>query len=265
MALGSSSGRTVAGMVTAVLARVGAVVAVVAVIAVAGVVAASVAVGRLTDDLEPAVAANRAVVHDLTEMDAATSDWALTRSPSAVDAYEQARSRLSGHQGQVRAAAAESTGLSRLVAEQEDAVATWIADYAAVRLDADADGAPRQERRLTRLGDELIADVMAAHQDTQAALDARVRRADQQVTWVLRGTILGVVALAVLGALLLGRAKRRLLAELSDPLLALEAVVHKMARRETHVRAAELNVELNELLGRKDSLEEAWLALAEET
>ncbi|WP_126688327.1 sensor histidine kinase [Nocardioides ferulae] len=242
MALGASNGRTVAGLVTAVLARVGAVVCVVALVAVAGVVAASVAVSRLTGDLEPAVAANRAVLQDLTEMDAATSDWALTREPSAVDAYDQARSRLSGHQGQVRAAVAGSSGLSRLVSEQEEAVGLWISDYAAPRIARTGEGAAgslQQERRLSRAGDELYADVLSAHQQTQGALDARVRSADRQVTWVLRGTILGVVALAVLATLLLGRAKRRFLVELSEPLRGLESVVHKMARRESHVRAAE--------------------------
>ncbi|MGE0217548.1 MAG: ABC transporter ATP-binding protein, partial [Mycolicibacterium sp.] len=53
------------------------------------------------------------------------------------------------------------------------------------------------------------------------------------------------------------------LAKLDDRIAALHASMAEAAA--DHVRAAELNTELTELLGRKDSLEEAWLAAAEDS
>jgi predicted nucleic acid-binding Zn-ribbon protein len=53
------------------------------------------------------------------------------------------------------------------------------------------------------------------------------------------------------------------LAKLDDRIASLhESMAHAAA---DHVRAGELNSELNELLSRKDSLEEAWLAAAEDS
>ncbi|WP_137145287.1 ABC-F family ATP-binding cassette domain-containing protein [Mycolicibacterium sp. CR10] len=53
------------------------------------------------------------------------------------------------------------------------------------------------------------------------------------------------------------------LAKLDDKIASLhESMAHAAA---DHVRAGELNAELNEMLSRKDSLEEAWLAAAEDS
>ncbi|MDQ1554622.1 MAG: transport system ATP-binding/permease protein, partial [Microbacteriaceae bacterium] len=52
------------------------------------------------------------------------------------------------------------------------------------------------------------------------------------------------------------------LAKLDDLIAALHESMAEAAS--DHVRAGELNVELSELLARKESLEEAWLAAAEE-
>jgi len=53
------------------------------------------------------------------------------------------------------------------------------------------------------------------------------------------------------------------LAKLDDRIASLHESMAQAAA--DHVRAGELNAELNELLARKDSLEEAWLAAAEDT
>ena len=52
------------------------------------------------------------------------------------------------------------------------------------------------------------------------------------------------------------------LSKLDDRITALHETMAAAAH--DHVRLGELNIELGELLGRKESLEEAWLAAAEE-
>ena len=52
------------------------------------------------------------------------------------------------------------------------------------------------------------------------------------------------------------------LAKLDDQIAALHESMAEAAS--DHVRLGELNAELKELLARKESLEEAWLAAAEE-
>ena len=70
-----SAGRPVARLVAPVITRVTALVLLMGGIAVAGVIASTVAVNELTDDLQPAAAANKDVLQDLSDMQAAVRVW----------------------------------------------------------------------------------------------------------------------------------------------------------------------------------------------
>jgi two-component system OmpR family sensor kinase len=231
-----NGGRPVAKLVAPVLVRVGAFVALMAAIAIAGVVFSTISVNHLTDDLEPAASANQDILQDLTDMNAAVSAWSQGGHQSAVDDYRRALSRLSGHEEQVREFARGDTGLELLAGRQEEASQAWLDQYAEPTI-AVAGGAGSFRPQNFRLGQKRFDETREAHQATQEALDRRVREASTDMSYRFKGTILGVLALAIVAWVAVGAARRRLLKELSDPLLRLESVVQRMARNEPGVRA----------------------------
>ena len=110
-----SNGRPVARLVAPVIARLGLMAALMTAIAVAGVVLSTTAVNYLTDELQPAAAANQDVFQDLTDMSAAVEAWSSTGLPSAADDYRQAMLRLPAHEDEVRRFAAGDRGLQATV------------------------------------------------------------------------------------------------------------------------------------------------------
>jgi len=206
------------------------------VVCVAGVVLSLRSVADLTDGVERSADANAAVLLDLTEMDAAVGDWVQSGQDSARDDYTQAFRRLPADQEVVRRLAVGDAELDLLVTRLEDTTQAWIDGYAAPRVVAKGGAGTFQAQRF-RVGQELFADVRSAHAETERALDSRARDAHAEATLRLRGTIGGVLLLAIAAWVVLGRSRRRLLAEISEPLLALESAVQKMTRTDLDARA----------------------------
>ncbi|MFC4783763.1 sensor histidine kinase [Nocardioides sp. MAHUQ-72] len=231
-----SAERPVARLVTPVIVRVGVVVGLMALIALAGVVLSTRSVDHLTDELQPAAAANQAAQLDLNQMQAAVSAWSRSGQRSAVADYRTAAAPLPGHEREVRAFAEGDEELARLVAEQERAGRAWITQYAEPRLRAPGGPGTYQPARFRR-GLELFARADSAREDTAAAFDRRISEAGTDASYRLQGTVLAIVLLALAAWSVIARSRRRLLHELSTPLLALEAAVQRMARNEPDVRA----------------------------
>ena len=231
-----TSGRPVARVVAPVFSRVMALVMLLAVIAIIGTVVATRAVGHLTDDLQPAAAANKDVLQDLSDMQGAVRAYALGGQQGALDDYRQALARLPGHQQQVRRFAADDAELDLLVARQDDTAEAWLTEYAEVRVQRPG-GPGAFDRALFRTGVQRFEVFRDAHSETLAAFDARVRDARDEAELRLRGTILAVVLVMFLGAWGVLRARRKLDVELSEPLKELELAVQKMSAQERHVRA----------------------------
>lgn len=236
------SGRPVARLVSPVIVRLGVMAALMAAIAVLGVVLSTAAVNYLTDDLQPAAAANQNVYQDLTDMSAAVEAWSSSGSVAAKDDYEQALLRLPADQQRVRQFASGDDELELLVLRQERVAREWITTYAAPRMETKG-GTPATPAE-ARAGTQSFNAIRSAHQATTAAFDSRVRQASTDASFRLKGTILAVVLLAVAAWWVLSRSRRKLTAELTTPLLELEKVVQQMARQDTEVRA--------ELLGPKE-------------
>lgn len=231
-----SSGRPVARLVAPVIFRLGTLVGLMAVIGILGVVLSTRAVDHLTDELQPAAAANQDVLLDLTSMEAAVESWAASNDPTAQDAYQQLLQRLPGDQQRVREFAADDAQLDILVTRQEEAAQAWISQYADPRIGAP--GGPRTfDQQRFELGRALFGTVEDTHAATSEAFDQRVRQAREDAGWRFRGTILAIVLVAGLAWLGVSRSRTRLLSELSAPLIALENVVQKMSRNEPEVRA----------------------------
>ncbi|MGZ6754845.1 MAG: hypothetical protein ACXVEJ_15425, partial [Nocardioides sp.] len=232
-----SSGRPVARLVAPVVVRLVVVIGLMAAIAITGVVLSTRAVDHLSDHLQPAAAANQDVLQDLTDVKGAVGDWARSGQPTFKDDYRQALARLPAHQQVVAAFAQGDPELAPLVAAQDRAAQEWLDRYARPRI-ADPGGPTTYQPKRFRTGSRTFADFRAAHQLTSEAFDRRVRQANTDAGYLLKGTILGVVALAGIAWFMVSRARRRLLEEISTPLVALEQVVHDLARHEPHVRAA---------------------------
>ncbi len=232
-----STGRPVARLVQPVLVRVTAMAALMAVIAVTGVLLSTTAVNRLTDDLQPAAAANQDVFQDLTDMSAAVESWTASGHEAAADRFSQALVRFPADQQKVRRFAAGDAELELLVVRQERAAQQWIEKYAQPVMDGP--GSTRPATPQVRAGATTFDAVRSAHQATSQAFDSRVRQARTDASFRLKGTVLAVVLLAAAAWYVISRARHRLLRELSEPLLALETVVQRMAKQEHGVRAEE--------------------------
>ncbi|GAB6986186.1 sensor histidine kinase [Nocardioides pyridinolyticus] len=206
-----------------------------AAIAVLGVVLSTAAVNFLTHELQPAAAANQNVYQDLTDMAAAVEAWGGTGQKSAQDDYQQALTRLPADQTTVRQFAAGDDELELLVVRQERAVRAWIEQYAQPRIDGEGGAAATAQQ--ARTGSQLFDGVRSAHRATSEAFDSRVRQASTDASFRLKGTILAVVLLAGAAWYVVSRSRRKLTAELTEPLLGLEQVVSRMAKHDHEVRA----------------------------
>ena len=128
-----TSGRPVARLLAPVVTRILLLFVLLATIAVVGTVVATAAVDHLTEDLQPAAAANKDVRQDLSDMQGAVRAYALSGQEGVLDDYRQALSRLAGHQQAVRRFASDDAELDLLVARQDDTAEAWITEYAEVR------------------------------------------------------------------------------------------------------------------------------------
>ncbi|ANH40336.1 Sensor histidine kinase YycG [Nocardioides dokdonensis FR1436] len=221
--------RTVARTVTPALHRLAVLIGVIAMIAIVGVVLSTRAVDDLTEGLQPASVANQSVLQDLTDLDSASGAWARSGDPTALDQYQQALARLPGHEQAVAEYAADDVRLQALVERQGEAADKWLLDYAQPRVEAAGGPDTFQQQRYNR-GKRLFEQVRAAHRDTSEVFGTRMREASRAATWRLRVTIGSVALLALLAWLMVARARSRLLADVSEPLVALEGVVHQMSK-----------------------------------
>lgn len=232
-----SMGRPVARLVQPVIVRVAAMAALMAVIAVTGVLLSTTAVNRLTDDLQPAAAANQDAYQDLTDMSAAVESWTASGQAGADDRFAQALVRFPADQQKVRRFADGDDELELLVVRQERAAEQWLGRYAQPVMDGPGGIRPAEPR--VRAGATTFDAVRSAHQATSQAFDSRVRQARTDASFRLKGTVLAVVLLAAAAWYVVSRARSRLMHELSEPLLALETVVQRMAKHDPDARAEE--------------------------
>jgi two-component system, OmpR family, sensor kinase len=142
---GPHGGRPVAGLIAPLIRRVIVLGLLLAGIAAAGVLAALSSVSNLADDLQPAAAANHAVLQDVSDMQSAARFWARTGDSVAIDDYRQAETRLPGHESDVRRFAENDADLEALVDRQSALAEEYLTGSAEPRLARP--GRPRHARR----------------------------------------------------------------------------------------------------------------------
>jgi two-component system, OmpR family, sensor kinase len=222
-------GRPVARVLSPVIVQVLVLTVAMAVIATTGLFLTTRSVQYLSEELQPAVSANQEILADLGDIRSATREWVVGGGHSARADYEEASELLTADLQTVQDLSGDDAELRRLLDRQEDAARRWVDQYAA-RVIAGPGGSGTFDRSLFASGVRLFDAFRDAHDDTTAALEARVDDANDDASRRLTATVLAVLVIALLEGVVIVRARRRLTAEIAEPLHELEGVVQQMAR-----------------------------------
>jgi signal transduction histidine kinase len=234
-------GRPVSRMFSPVVWRLGSLVGLMAAVCAVGVVLSMAAIDRSTDVVAPTEALHDQVTRDVADVETAVTGWAVTGSRTYQVDFATAQEDLEASVRALVAQAEELPAVQPAVLDEADRVRAWLATYARPRLAAaggtgaaGAAGAPAFEA-----GRELRADVAGAGARTDDVLAQVAQDARSTATFALRATIVATLLLLALSWYLIGRARTRLLQELSEPLLALEKVVQRMLKNDPEGRAVD--------------------------
>jgi two-component system, OmpR family, sensor kinase len=222
-------GRPVARVLSPVVARILALTLAMAVVAVLGVFLTTRSVHHLSEELQPAASANQDLLTDLGDLRAATREWVVGGRPSARHDYEVAEEQLTADLQSVADLTSGDPELDRLLDRQQRTARAWVDDYGSVVISRPG-GSGTFDRQLFLTGVELFDDFREAHEDTKAAYDARIAEANEDSSRLLLATVLAVVVLALLEGWVVIRSRRRLNAEIAEPLRELELVVQQLAQ-----------------------------------
>ena len=236
MSPASDPGVPVSRMVAPVVWRIGALVVLMAAICVVGIVFATQAVEEVTQEVDPADRAHEAYVDDVDRLATITTAFASRDDPQLRDAYADARGDYETSEEGLRRASDDVDRLEGPVVTELDAVGRWVEEYAdpVMAGTGGPDGVPPET---VAQGQELLAPVAAAQDATEDAVAERREAASDAAILRFRLTVGAAVLLVGLSWILIGRARKRMLAELSEPLLALERVVQRMAKNDPQGRA----------------------------
>ena len=231
-----SDDKPVGQLLSPVIARVLALCVLMGVIAMVGGYFSTRSVSHLSGQLQPAVSADKDVLSHLSDMRAATREWALGGHDSARGDYAKARRALRDDQRTLRRLSADDAELARLVAKEQRLARVWVDEYARVAISSR--GGSDLRPALFATGVNRFKAFRAAHERTLVELDSRVEAANGMTALRLWGTTFAVLLLALMAGWVILRARRRLAVQISEPLSELEAVVHRMATTDPEARAA---------------------------
>jgi two-component system OmpR family sensor kinase len=229
-------GRPVAHLVTPVIWRMAILILAAVSVCAVGVLLSESSFRRVSDDIEPCVRAHDTLTDAVSDLEMATSAWALTGLPAASADYRDALAEVADA-ADVLAASAYNTEIEVAVTAEVEKIEHWISDYSDPVIGS---AAPAVVPDLVRyaVGQDRTHRYHDARDRTRATLDTEIDRAEESATIRLRLTIIAAVLLLAGSAILINRARTRLLAELSEPLLALEQVVQRMLKNDPEGRAS---------------------------
>jgi signal transduction histidine kinase len=182
-------------------------------------------------------AAEVAVTVRVAEAESSVSVGALAGDPGARAVFARARADLDVALTALvgRAAGVDSTEIGAAVAAEVQAVENWLTGYADPVVQGDP-GSVAPARRA--VGRDRGVGYRAARGVTRGVLADELDRAEGAATLRLRLMLVAVLLVMVGAVVLLGRSRSRLLAEVCEPLTALEQVVQRMLRNDPEARAA---------------------------
>ena len=227
-------GRPVARLVSPVFWRMAVLVVLAVLVCVTGVLLSGAAVRRISGDVTPVAAAHDRYSDAVSELGSAAAAWKLTGGSGERVRYAEARRELS-QEATALTDLVSGTPLEAPVAAETAAVDTWVRGYGDKVIEEEAGLV--SPARFTA-GRRLLTEYRTARDATRDGLTRQLDRAESTATLRLRLTIIALALVLVGSAVLIGRSRARLLAELSDPLLALERVVQRMLKNDPEGRAA---------------------------
>ena len=230
----AAAGTPVARLVSPVVWRMAALIMLAVTACVGAALVSESAIDRAAGDVEPLVSAHDRLADDVTALESAASAWALTGRPDARVTFESERADLAVSSEEL-AQRAVGTGAESAVTAEIEAVDDWVRGYAAPVVAAEPG---LLEPARYAVGQDLSADHRNARVETRAALATEMTEARTAATLRVRLMLVAAALLLLGAAVLVGRSRARLLAELSEPLLALEQVVQRMVRNDPEGRAA---------------------------
>ncbi len=232
----SDPGKPVSRLVAPVVWRISALVVLMAAICVVGIVFATTAVESLTREVDPVDRAHDAYMDDVERLGVIVTTFSGRDDPQLREAYAGARQDYEASAARLRDAAAGVAGVEDPVRAELQVVNRWVEEYSDPVMSGPggAEGVPPET---VEEGQALMVPVAAAHEAAGDAVAERRAEAADAAILRFRLTVAAAVVLAGLSWILIGRARARLLQELSEPLLALERVVHRMAKNDPEGRA----------------------------
>ncbi|WP_300402645.1 ATP-binding protein [Nocardioides sp.] len=231
-------GRPVSRMVAPVIWRLGTLVAVMAGVSVIGVVLSMQSVNRSTDVIHPTARAHGEVVRSLEDVQASVNGWEVSGSRAFRVDFAMSIAELDAALVDLEDQSARLPDVGPLVDAEVTRVRTWLTSYAQPRMATPGGGASFEQTRF-QTGRELMADIVGARTRVDASLEEEEDSAHSAALLRFRVTIVTALLLMGISWILIGRARSKLLSELSEPLLALEKVVQRMLRNDPEGRAAD--------------------------
>jgi signal transduction histidine kinase len=232
----SDPGLPVSRLVAPVIWRIGALVGVMAAICVVGIVLATQAVQDLTDEVDPVDTSHESLGKDVDRLSAAVLAFASRGDPQLRDAYADARTDYATSSARLREDAEGIDGLEDAVATELDAVERWVEEYADPVMAGPGGPTGVPPESIAR-GQDLLEPVSTSGAAVEDAVAERRESAADAAILRFRLTVAAAVLLVAVSWILIARARARLLGQLSEPLLALERVVHRMAKNDPEGRA----------------------------
>ncbi|WP_232679863.1 cell wall metabolism sensor histidine kinase WalK [Nocardioides sp. R-C-SC26] len=232
-------GRSVPRQLAPVLWRVGILVPVMAAVCVVGAWTSSVAMERLADGVEPIARLHHQVRLDAVEVESAVSAWGRTGEIEWRTAFAGAAAELTSDVERLRRLLAHHTlngEVAGVVEKELRAVELWMDGYARPRIAArggiETYDAPRFER-----GEAMLASYRETTAVTEQALSRERSRISEMAATRVQITMVAAFVFMVVAGITIVRARRRLLDDLSSPLLDLADVVTRMTRQDGAARA----------------------------
>lgn len=223
-------------MIAPVIWRLGTLFAVMAAVCVIGVLLSIQAVGRSTDVVAPTARAHGQVVRDLEDVQSSVSGWEASGSRAFRVDFALGQGELESSMGTFEERADPIDDLGPAASSEVDRIRLWLNSYARPRMGAPG-GAGTFDQANFEMGRELVADIVGARVRTDEELAKASSDARSAALLRLRVTIVASLLLMGLSWILIGRARSKLLVELSEPLLALEKVVQRMLKNDPEGRA----------------------------
>ena len=234
----SDPGRPVSRVLAPVIWRLGVLVAVLAAVCVAGVAVSMQAVNHSTDVVAPTTHLHGQVVRDLEDVEAAVTGWELSGSRTYLVDFALSEADLNASLLALEEQVARLPDVRPAVDSETTRIRIWLNSYARPRL-AIPGGTGTFDQTVFETSRELVADITGARSRVDQALVEAAESARSAALLRFRVTIVVVLLLMGLSWILIGKARTLLLAELSEPLLALEKVVQRMLKNDPQGRATD--------------------------